>query len=141
MAAGHDQHDGEQAGDGQGVAREPRLAQPPAARHGMRVEVLRDAIRIDDRDQAVEQRNEVEDEDRAQQERAEQQPDELQAVHPQHEAGEERDQQDWRGREPEGPRVGAQIEVPEAREEERKERRSERRPGARSRLLRFLHRA
>ena len=91
VAARHDQHDGEQAGDRQGIARQARLAQPPAAGHGVRVEVLRDAIRIDDRDQAVEQRNEVEDEDRAQQERAEQQPDELEPVHPQHEAGEERE--------------------------------------------------
>ena len=128
-------------GDRQRVARQPGLAQPAVAGHRVGVEELRDAIGIDDRDEPIEQRDEVEDEDRAQQERAEQQPDELDPVHAQHEAGDQGDAAGSARRANPRARIGrARVEVAEAREEERQERRSERRPGARSRFLRFLHR-
>ena len=55
--------------------------------------------------------------------------------------GAQGDQQDRRGGEAEGPHRRARIGLTESGEEQRKERGGERRPGARSRLLRFLHRA
>ena len=141
VAAGHDQHDGEQAGGGQRVARQPGLAESSVAGHRVGVQVLGHAVGIDDRDQPVQQRDEVEDEDRGQQERAEQQRDELDPVHPQQDARAEGDQQDGRGGEAEGARRRAGVELAKARKDQGKECRREWRPGARSRPLRFLHRA
>ena len=79
------------------------------------------------------------DEDRADhpQERAEQ----LEPVQADDDAGEQREEQDRRRGEQQGALRRAGIEVAEAGEEQRQERRRERRPGARSRLLRVLHRA
>ena len=141
VAAGHDQHDRRQAREGDGIARQPGSAQSSVARHRVGVEEFRDAVRIDDRDEAVEQRHEVEDEDRRQQERAEQQRDDLDPIHPQQEAGDQRDEEHRRRGEAQGSRRGARVQMTESRKQEGEERRSEGRPGARSRLLRFLHRA
>jgi len=103
------------------------------------VQVVGHPIGIDDRNQAIEEGDDVEDEDGPdhRHERAEQ----LDPVESQHDARDEGQEQERRRGETEGSHRGAGIEVAEAREQKRQERRSEGRQGARSCSLRFLHRA
>ena len=67
-------------------------------------------------------------------------PDQLEPVQPQHDPGEQRDEQDRRGGEGEGAARRAGVEVAESGEEQGEEGRRERGPCARSRLLRVVHR-
>jgi hypothetical protein len=141
VAAGHHQQHREETRQGEHVARHPGAAQAPVAGGGVGVDVLGAAVGVDDRDQPVEQRDDVDDEDRRQREGVEHEAEQLQAVHPQQHAGAQRDEQDGHGGEAERAHRRAGIELAESREDQGQERRRERRLGARSRLLRGLHRA
>ena len=60
--------------------------------------------------------------------------------HPKADAGQQRDRQDRHGREGEGPHRRAGIPLPETGEQQGEKGRREGGAGARSRLLRFVHR-
>ena len=119
-----------------------RLASPSAAiaRGAVAVQVLGDPVRVDDRDESIEQRDDVEHEGRAQDERVEDQPDELDPIETQDDPGEQRNQQDRRRGKRKGTAGRARVQVAESGEEQGEERRRERRPAARSRVLRLVHR-
>ena len=70
----------------------------------------------------------------------EDQAEQVEPVHPQEDPGAQRDEQDRRRRERQGAHRRAGVELAETGEDQGEERRGERRPGARSRLLRCLHR-
>ncbi len=77
---------------------------------------------------------------RGQDERAEDEADELDLIHPQQRPGAERDEQDRCRREAQGTNRGTRVQVSQAREDQGQERRRERRTCARSRILRVRHR-
>ena len=80
------------------------------------------------------------DEDRAQHERVEDQPEELDPVEPDRDPATEGDEQDGRGREGQRARRRAGIQLAEPGEDQREEGGREWRPRTRSRPLRFVHR-
>ncbi len=139
VGTGHDQEHRGETGDRQRVARQPGAPETAVAGRRVRIEVLGDPVGVDDRDDPVDERDQVEDEDRA--DELDEGAQQLEAIHPDHEAGDEREHEERGRREQQRARRDACIQVPESREEEGQERRCEGRPGARSRLLRALHRA
>ena len=92
VAAGHDEDDRQEPGDRQRVEDDPRPPEPPAAAQRDSVQVHRHPVGIDDRQQAVEQRDEVQDEDAGQDPRREEEPEQLCLVRPEHHAGEQGEQ-------------------------------------------------
>ncbi len=141
VAAGHHQDHGQQTGHRDRVAGHARRTEATVAPTHSRVQVLGDPVGVDDGDQAVDQGGDIDPEDGRQDERVDDQSHQFQPVHPQEHARPEGDQEDRRGRETEGPHRRAGVGVAETGEDQREERRHERRSGARSRLLRVLHRA
>ena len=140
MAAHHHQQDGQQPGDRQVVARAALAAGARDDAGGMGVHVLGDAVGVDDRDQPVQQDDDVEHEDRAQHERVEDEPEQLDPVEPDRDPAAEGDEQDGCGREGERPRRRAGIQLAKPGEDQREEGGGKRRPRTRSRPLRFVHR-
>jgi hypothetical protein len=140
VAPGHHQDDRQEPREGQGVARQPRGAKTAVSAGGVCVDVLRDPVRIDDRDQPVQQGDHVEREHRAEQERVEHEADQFDPIEPKHDAGQQGRQEHGCGREGEGPIGRADVPVSETGEEQGEKRRRERRPSARSRVLRLVHR-
>ena len=140
MAAGHDEDHREQPGHRQRVEDDPRPPEPSAAAQRDRVEEHRHPVGIDDRQQPVEERDEVQDEDAGQDPRREEEPEQLRIVGSQDDAGEQGEQQNRRGREAQGAVVGAGVGMAEPGKEEGEDSRDERRPRTLARLLRRLHR-
>jgi len=139
MRAAHHEDHRRETRQRERVLRHPCLPEPTVAGGCVGVQILGHPVGIDDRDEPIDERDEVEREDRADQlqERAE----ELELTHPDHDPAGQRDEQD-RGRgEQQGARRRTGIRVAQAGEDQGQECRRERRPGARSRLLRVLHRA
>ena len=83
MAAGHDQDDRQEAGDRHDVARHARPAGLPGSGGGGGVEVLGDPVGIDDRDEPVDQDDEVEHEDGIEDARIDEEPEQRDAFHAQ----------------------------------------------------------
>ena len=142
MAAGHDQDDGEEPRDRQRVPAEPGEARRPVIRPGRRraVQVLGDAVGVDDGDQPVQQDAEVEDEDRIEDRRVDQEAEQRDPVDPQDHPRAEREDEDRPGREGQGAQRGTGVELTESGEDQGEEGGRERRPVTRSRALRFVHR-
>lgn len=139
MAAGHDEDDGEQAGQGEDVRPDPGPAQPAPTAFLERVEVEADPVRVDGGRDPVGEEADVEEQDEGEDPGLEDEPEELEAQ-AQCQAGEEREGQQGQRGEPDGPLPGARVRVAEPGEEEREERGGERRAAPRSRTLRSMHR-
>ena len=106
----------------------------------MCIDVGRHPVRVDDRDEAVEQGDDVQHEHGRQHGRIHDQRDELLAIHPQEEpAGQGEDQDRPRG-EPERPVPGAGVGLPEPGKDQGKEGGRKRGLGARPRRLLTVHR-
>ena len=141
MAAGHHEDDREQAGDRERVDARRGRPEPAAAARVERVEVAGHPVGVDDRDDPVEQDEEVEDEDAGQDPRREDEAEQVVPVHPEGDARPAgRSRRIGRRGEPEGALVGAGIGMSEPGKEQGEERGGERRRAARPRLLRVLHR-
>jgi hypothetical protein len=91
VTAGHDEDHRQQAGDRYRVEDDPRPPESPAAAQRQGVEEGRNPIRIDDRRDTIEQRNEVEDEDAREDPRGQEQPQQLGLLGPEEDASEERE--------------------------------------------------
>ena len=122
------------------MARQSGTSQAPIAGRTDRVHELGHPVGVDDRNQPIEQGDQVGEKDRAQEERVQGEADELDPVEPQHDPGQQRDDQDRGGREAERTARRTGVEVAESREEEGQKCRPKRRPCARSRVLRVVHR-
>ena len=140
MAPGHDQDDREKTRDREGVATEPGTSGPTITRGGRRVEVLRDAIGVDDGDEPVDEDAEVDDEDRIEDGRVDQETEQRDLVHADDGAGREGQRQDRPGGEGQRPHRRTGIQLAESGEDQREESGRKRGPRARSRALWFVHR-
>ena len=140
VAAGHDQDDRQETGEREGIA---SAAGPPGAavtRGRGGVQVVGDPVRVDDRDQAVEEDAEVDDEDGVEDGRVDEEAEEGDLVEPEDHPGAQREGQDRGGREGQGAQGRTGVELAESGKDQREEGRGEWRPRARSRALRFVHR-
>ena len=140
MTAGHDEHDREETGDGERVLRDAGPARPAIGGCEDSVEVLGDAVGIDDGDQAVDQDPEIDHEDGIEHGRIDEQPEQRDPVETQDRPGAQGKGEDGRGRECEGTHRRTGVQMPESREDQGEECRREGRPRAPSRALRFVHR-
>ncbi len=140
MRAGHDQHDRDQPGDGQRVQRQAGGPKPAVARGGVCVEVRRHPVRVDDRDEAVKQSDDVQHEDGRQHGWVHDQRDELLPIHPQEEPAGQGEDQDRPCGESQRPVPGANVGLPESGKDQGKEGGRKRGLGARPRALLTVHR-
>ncbi len=138
MITGHHDDDCQQAGERQRAGPQPRPPEPATAAHLEGVDVARDPIGVDRRNDPVNERDEVEELD--EDEESGNLADELQGTHPDGDAGGQGRDQDRRRGEAQGPLVRAGVRVSQTRKQEREERRRERRPTARLRCLLGGHR-
>ncbi len=132
-ATEHDQ-DRQQAGDRQRAQRQLRLAEVAAARRVDLVEVAGDVPRVDGGDDAVDQDQDVDDEDAGEHLGLDDEAHEVQPVDPDEDPAGQGDQQERQRGEGQRPRVGARVGVAEPGEDQGEEGRRER--GSRAGRLR-----
>jgi hypothetical protein len=140
VAAGHHQHDRHEPRDRQRVAAEPSPAGSTVARRIRRVEELGHAVGVDDRHEPVDEDAEVDDEDRVEHGRVNEEAEQGDPVDADDGPGRERQGEDRPGREGQRAHGRASIQLTQAGEDQGEEGSRERRPRARSRPLWFLHR-
>ena len=120
----------------------PNRARParPSPEAAGGVEVLGDAVGVDDGDEPVDEDAEVDDEDRIEDGRVDQEAEQRDLVDAEDDPGRERERQDRAGGEGQRAHRRTGIELAESGEDQREESGRERRPRARSRALWFVHR-
>ena len=123
-----------------GLRADPRPACTAVARGVGGVEERGHPIGVDDRDQPVDEDREVDEEDRVEDRRVDQEPEQGDPVDAEDGPGRERQQEDRPSREGQRAERRAGVQLTETGEDEREESSRERRPRARSRALRFVHR-
>ena len=138
--AGHHEDDRRETGDGHRLEANSRPPEPTTTARFDGIEERGDAVGIDDRREAVEEGDDVEDEDRRQEPWREDEPDEIRLARPEDDACEERDDEDRRRGKAECTLVGPRVGMAETGKDEGEDRRDERRTRPPTRLLRWLHR-
>jgi len=140
MTTGHHQDHREQSADRDRSEDPAWRPQASAAARRHAIEIRGHPVRVDDRDEAIHEKDQVEDEEAGQDPRGQDEGDQLGRLHSQSNAGDQGHEQDQRGREAERSLLGTRVEVAQARKEEGEEGGNKGRSPSRPRLLRALHR-